>query len=324
MRPTPSSSRFLAFLASTALLLAAAGCGPGAPAGAPPREGADAGPAVELVRHTVESDGHRLAVWEKSPADPAGVVLLLHGRTWSTLPDFDLQVPGEELSLMDGLVARGFAVYGLDQRGYGETPRDSTGWLTPGRAADDVARVLEWLAGRHPNPGLPHLFGWSQGSMIAQLTVQRRPDLVSDVILFGYPVDPRDDFEPGDVPDEPPREPTTAEAARSDFVTAGAISRRAIDAYVEAALEADPVRMDWREREAWNALDPARVTVPTLLLQGEHDPLALTPPQAALFTALGTAERWWVVVPGGDHAAFLETPRAYFVDALADFMSRER
>ena len=85
--------------------------------------------AQAAVRHTVDSDGHPLAVWEKRAADPAAVVLLLHGRTWSTLPDFDLQVPGEELSLMDGLVERGFVTYGWTSEGtappLGMTPAGS-------------------------------------------------------------------------------------------------------------------------------------------------------------------------------------------------------
>ncbi len=66
---------------------------------------------AELVRHTVDSDGHPMAVWEKSAEEPRGAVLLLHGRTWSALPDFDLQVECEDLSLMDGLVEQGYATY---------------------------------------------------------------------------------------------------------------------------------------------------------------------------------------------------------------------
>ena len=45
-----------------------------------------------------------------------------NGRTWSSVPDFDLQVPGESLSFMDGLNALGYAVYALDARGYGRDP----------------------------------------------------------------------------------------------------------------------------------------------------------------------------------------------------------
>lgn len=113
------------------------------------------------VRHRVESDGHGMVVWEKAPVAPKSVILLVHGRTWSTRPDFDLQVPGEDLSLMDGLVEKGIAVYGVDLRGYGETPRDESGWLTPRRAAADVANVLRWMAARHPEFAKPYLFGWS-------------------------------------------------------------------------------------------------------------------------------------------------------------------
>ena len=102
---------------------------------------------AELQRHTVVADGHPIALWEKSAAGASEAILLVHGRTWSALPDFDLQVEGEELSLMDGLVAEGYAVYAVDLRGYGATPRDDTEWLTPNRAADDVAIIVAWITG---------------------------------------------------------------------------------------------------------------------------------------------------------------------------------
>lgn len=277
--------------------------------------------AQELVRHTVVSDGHPLAVWEKSAPAASVAILLVHGRTWSTLPDFDLQVPGEDLSLMDGLVERGFASYGVDLRGYGETPRDDTGWLTPDRAAADIAAVLTWIRERHP--GVPvHLFGWSYGAMSSQLTAQRHPELIDRLVLFGYPTRPGRTY-PHDVPEgDPPRLATTAEAAASDFIVEGAISQRAIDAYVEAALAADPVRTDWRYQHEWNALDPAEVTVPTLLIHGEADPLTPEDAQALLFEALGTDDKSWIVIAGGDHAAFLEAPRPYFIASVVTFLLR--
>lgn len=265
-----------------------------------------------------------MAIWEKSPANPRGTVLLLHGRSWSGVPDFDLQVPGEELSLMDGLVAEGWSTFALDQRGYGATPRDDTGWLSPDRAARDLVNVLDWLWRRTGEGERPVLFGWSLGSMVSQLTVQRRPDLVSMVVLFGYPVSPGLQVSPREDPDEAPRQTNTARNAASDFVVPGSISQAAIDAYVEQALAADPVRVDWRRGHEWNELDPEKVTVPLLLIQGEHDPLALTENQATFFSRLGTADRQWVTVPGGDHAAFLESPRSFFIDALVGFMGRSR
>jgi len=319
----PRALRHRALLSSAALvgLLGACTLADDRPARDAAPVAAVAPETAERVRHEVDSDGHPIAVWEKSPARPAAVVLLVHGRTWSTVPDFDLQVDGEELSLMDGLVERGVASYGVDLRGYGETPRDPSGWNTPTRAAADVTNVLAWIRSRHP--GTPvHLFGWSLGSMGSQLATQRRPELVDRLVLFGYPFRPGSSRAAEEPSGDPPMQATTAEAAASDFITVGSISRRAIDAYVEAALAADPVRTDWTRGHEWNELDPAAVTVPTLILQGEHDPLSPSASLALLFDRLGSPDKAWVVVPGGDHAAFLETPRPYFLATLDAFLAR--
>lgn len=261
-------------------------------------------------------DGFQLTLWRKAPAKPRRAVLLIHGRTWSGRPDFDLQVPGEARSFMDALVAQGYAAYALDLRGYGATPRDATGFLTPERAADDVAAALRMIGDR------PALFGWSRGSMVAQLTSQKHPELMAALILFGYPADP-DDKLPDQSDDEvPAREPTTAEAAAEDFIAPGVISKRAIAAYVEAALAADPVRSDWRRGTEWNALAPEAVHVPVLLLQAELDPLAKTAAHARLFARLGTADRQWIVIPKGDHAALLEDTAPRLVTAIRAFLDR--
>ena len=276
--------------------------------------------AQPLERHTVASDGHLLAVWSKLPASPRRVMLLVHGRTWSTRPDFDLQVPGEDKSLMDGLAAMDIASYGVDLRGYGATPRDAGGFLTPDRAVADVAAVLAWIARRHPELGAPALFGWSYGAMVAQLLAQRHPERLSALMLFGYPVRPGIDRTPEGLDGDPPRRPTTAAAAAEDVIVPGSISDLAVSTFVTTALAADPVRMDWRALEQWQALDAAAVRVPTLLMEGEHDPLTQDDVHAALFANLGTADKLWVVLPGGDHAAHLETPRAYLLSLIRTFL----
>jgi pimeloyl-ACP methyl ester carboxylesterase len=285
---------------------------------------AAAAESADLQRHTVEVDGHPIALWEKSAPGADEPVLLVHGRTWSALPDFDLQVEGEDLSLMDGLVEAGYAVYAVDLRGYGETPRDDSGWLTPNRAADDVAAVIEWISSRQNWSGMPHLFGWSMGSTISQLMVQRHPGRVSSLTLFGYWRDVDATIPPDAAGIEPRRERNTAEAAASDFVTPGSISQDAIDAYVAAALAADPVRVDLRSMDQYNALDGAKIHVPTLVIAGEHDPLAPPDRQVKLIASIATGHKQYVSVPGGDHAAFLESPRAYFIRELVTFFETAR
>jgi alpha-beta hydrolase superfamily lysophospholipase len=48
--------------------------------------------------------------------------------------------------------------------------------------------------------------------------------------------------------------------------------------------------------------------------------LAATPRQAELFTQIPQANKWWVVLAGGDHAALLETPRQQMLQAMDSFI----
>jgi pimeloyl-ACP methyl ester carboxylesterase len=302
----------LVTLALPMLLACAAAPGPSASSAS---SASSAAPAERQRLTVIAEDGFRLTMWRKAPARPRGAVLLLHGRTWSAVPNFDLQVPGEARSFMDALVAQGYAAYALDQRGYGSTPRDASGFLTPERAAADVAAALRTIGGR------PVLFGWSMGSAVAQLASQRSPELMSALILFGAS-DPDQKVPEQPEPEVPARQPTTAEAAAEDFRAPGATTRRTIDAYVRAALAADPVRMDWRRDTEWNALSPEAVRVPVLLFQAALDPYAQTAEYARVFTRLGTLDRQWVVIPGGDHVAFLGDAAPGMIAAIRGFLER--
>jgi pimeloyl-ACP methyl ester carboxylesterase len=292
---------------------------------AAPRPRADR--PVPPERHVVTVDGHPLTVWSKSPLEPTGAIVLVHGRTWSALPDFDLQVPGpageRSPSLMDALVAEQLAAYAIDQRGYGSTPRDGTGFLTPDRAAADLAAVLAWVRERHSGSPPPVVLGWSLGSLTSQLVAQRHPELLSGLVLYGYPRRPGQQYPPDPVPPpEPLRLPTTAEGAAEDFISPGTISQRAIDAFVRAALAADPVKMDWRAADQWAALDPTAVLTPTLLIHGDRDPYAPVVSQAELFSLLGGPDRTWVILPGCDHAAHLESCAPRFVQEVVALARR--
>eukprot|EP00616_Rhizochromulina_sp_CCMP1243_P013997 CAMPEP_0118979036 /NCGR_PEP_ID=MMETSP1173-20130426/25033_1 /TAXON_ID=1034831 /ORGANISM="Rhizochromulina marina cf, Strain CCMP1243" /LENGTH=55 /DNA_ID=CAMNT_0006929277 /DNA_START=36 /DNA_END=199 /DNA_ORIENTATION=- len=51
----------------------------------------------------------------------------------------------------------GVRTYALDLRGFGATPRDSSGYCTPQRCVKDVHSVMEWLhqSQQAMNPGAP-------------------------------------------------------------------------------------------------------------------------------------------------------------------------
>ncbi|MEN2281450.1 alpha/beta fold hydrolase [Algoriphagus sp. SE2] len=274
-----------------------------------------------LIKHTVDSNGHPMAVWEKKADNPKGLILFVHGRTYSSIPDFDLQVEGEDLSLMDGMVEQGYSTYAVDLRGYGDTPRDLTEWLSPDKAAKDILNVLNWISAENASKKV-HLFGWSMGSTSTLLATQMNAKNIASLTVFGYwqDLDNKIPESPNNIQLE--KIVNTVEHAASDFITPGSISQKAIDTYVRMALEHDPIKVDWRFFSQFNAIDPSLITTPVLILQGEFDPISPTENQTKLFTRLKTADKSWVVISGGDHAAFLETPRKHFIHSFTSFIDR--
>ena len=277
------------------------------------------GPAQELQ---VLADGHPLAVWSKRPATPKGAILLMHGGTWSARPNFDLQVDGDQRSVMDALVRRGYAVYAVDQRGYGATPRDSTGWLTPTRAAQDASVVLDWI---HTREGKrPVLVGYSRGSYTSLLTAQLYPNRLSMLVLYAFLRDLDEPYPVVEPPAKPSAERTTPAMAASDFVLPAAAPKAVVDAYVRQALAADPVRSDWRLFHEFNAHDPSKVRVPTLVIHGAADPQATVEKDMKLLSRLATEDKSLVVLPRSSHVAHVENSQAAWVDAIVAFIERHR
>ena len=78
--------------------------------------------------------------------------------------------------------------------------------------------------------------------------------------------------------------------------------------------------MDIRALDQYNVLDGTQITLPTLVIAGEHDPLAPVANQARLVASLATGHKQFVSVPGGDHAALLEAPRDYFLHEIVAFL----
>lgn len=314
------SSGWVRALVAVVLVTTVLGCG--SPPSDPDRSGAgtSAPPDTTVQRSVVVADdGHELVVWHREPAGPTrGEVVLLHGLHWSARPDFDLDVAGQSVSLMENLAERGYATYAVDQRGYGDTERDASGWLTPDRAADDAAEVVDWVAEQAPAGRRPALLGWSMGGLTAMLVAQRDPAAISALVLYGIPPwGPA--ARPAETP-EPLRRRNTAASAASAFTTPDETPAGVQDAYVALALSTDPVEVDWRGLDQLDELDPSLVRTPTLVIYGDRDALAVAADPTAVVERLGTDDRELVVLAGIDHAAHLEHP-APFADALVSFLA---
>jgi pimeloyl-ACP methyl ester carboxylesterase len=282
----------------------------------------DQKPAGPPERFTVTSDGHPIAVWARRPATPRGAVLLIHGRTWSSRPDFDLQVPGMQRSVMMSLAARGFAAYAVDLRGYGATPRDATGWFTPRRAVADILNVAAWIAQQHPALPKPAFIGWSRGAGLAGIAALQAPASVSAVVLFGFVFDPDLQFMDTPAGAKPAMEKNTAAAATADFLSPAVASPVLVKAFTEQALKADPILVDLKNDAEFNLFKPEKLGTATLVLFGSKDP-AIVPEEAGKFFArLAAADKQMVVLPGGDHAAQIEDTHDAWIAAVVSFLTR--
>jgi alpha-beta hydrolase superfamily lysophospholipase len=278
--------------------------------------------ATPPERHTVVSDGHPMAVWSRRPASARGALLLVHGRTWSSRPDFDLQVPGIQRSVLASLSARGMAAYALDLRGYGATPRDRSGWMTPRRAAADVVNVLDWIARQHRQLPLPALVGWSRGGAVAMLVAQQNPTRLSALVVFGFAYDPDGEFVEIAAPARPPRVRNTADAAAADFISPKVTPPAVVRAFVDQALRADPFLADLKNEGEFNLLDPNALQVPTLFVYGDRDPGVIDSDVDQLLERLGATDKGRVVLAGADHVAHLEDTHDSWIEAVVGFVSK--
>lgn len=296
-------------------------------------------------------DGHPLSLYginsycvenedESSNQPKRRPILMLHGRTWSSVPVYHLLGGANQSdthhsrSLMKSLYEAGLQPYAMDFRGFGGTPCDATNSVIPNRSVLDVECALEYIAKKHGRSKnldhhLPALMGWSQGALIAHLLAQKSPQMISKLVLYGSIYDPLVRY---------PRQPlftngtdasgdrmdveNTFNGAIEDFTVEGSIPPAAAIEFAEAALASDPRKARWNLLCQFNNCDPARVHVPTLVVAGDQDPYAPLRIQSELFTNLGRgADRTWSIIADADHAVhLLDSGKERFVNLVKSFV----
>jgi len=318
-----------------------------------------------LDTHAVpaEDDGHPLAVYtiEENDTDNDNIeqqkqqrtpVLLLHGRTWSSVPVYHLtgnndttetSEGGENRSLIQAIYnSKHIQPYAMDFRGFGGTPKDESGFVEPLRCVSDVVSVLKWIHKKHNNEGSgdnkPALLGWSHGALIAQITAQRHSEALSKLILYGsmynpnmkYPIPPHGNLHTGhtDHEDFPLREMAARneyDGAMEDFTNVSNEARifppLSAKLFAEAALASDPIKVKWWNLHQLNECHPSLVKVPTMVIAGDQDPYATMQTQAELFTNLGRGvDRVWSIIANGDHAVHLSDERHRLAENINNFL----
>jgi len=292
-----------------------------------------------------EEDGHPLAVYGISSENPLQSadhpelrpILLLHGRTWSSVPVYHLlggkkrsQQGEESRSTLESFLHAGLQPYTMDFRGFGGTHPDESGFVEPYRCVHDAESVLHWISKRHgiddaPGAEKPAILGWSQGALVAQLAAQVADPSLSKLVLYGSIYDPmvRYPREPLYTLNKPNRTliENTFEGAVEDFTIEGTISSSVAKEFADAALTSDPIKAVWRSLYQFNNIDPARVRCPTLLVAGDQDPYAPLHIQQELFTNLGRGfDRTWSILAESDHAAHLLEGRHRLISSVTSFV----
>jgi len=299
-------------------------------------------------------DGTQLYLRNKRPegggaARADRTVLCVHGATYPASTSFDLALSG--VSWMDYMAGRGFDVWCLDLAGYGRSSRPAgEAGAPPTRGEAAVAGIGAALAHIRGARGVAKcgLVGWSWGTTLVARFAADNPSLVDRLVLYA-PLWLREPAARAavPVPDGPlaPYRSVTRAAARERWTAGVPEGRRAglippgwFEHWADTTFATDPEGMRQVPsvlrapngvladlREHWDSgrpfYDPARITVPALLVLGEWD--RDTPPAmaTALFPLLTASPGKRLVMLGeGTHTMMLERNRGALFQAVQVFL----
>ncbi len=283
---------------------------------------------------------------------PAHTLVFVHGATYPASTAFDLPLAG--LSWMDYLAMHGYDVYLLDLPGYGrstrpaamDAPADANPPLeTTDQAVADYGRVVDYVLAKRKLTSLD-VMGWSWGTAIAAGYASTHADKVHRLVLYAplwllhgavalkvdagklgaYRRVSRADAEKrwltGITPEQaqgliPPG--WFAQWADATFATdkVGAHQNPPVLRAPNGVIE--DIQRDWMAgKPTW---DPAKITMPILMIQAEwdHD----TPPYMSqtLFPLLTNAPwKQYTMLGQGTHTIIMEKNRLQLFEAVQAFL----
>lgn len=314
---------------------------------------------TEEFRVSTKDDGVQLYLrnkhfYEYYDASPEKTVLFVHGATFPGSATFDLQLDG--VSWMDWMAKRGYDVYSVDLRGYGRSSRPAAmgqpaeanpPQVDSAQALEDLSRAINFIASRR-NLERINLVGWSWGATLTGAYAAKASQRVERLVLYS-PQWLREEAPPAElekklgawraVPLAGLRERWVKDVPERDQRELAPQSWS--DALVAALKAADPDGAAMKQPSLkapngavadvfkfWSAGQPVwkpqRVSVPTLVVQGEWD--RDTPPEMGLgvFANLTTApQRRYLLLSGGTHLMMMERNRLQLFRAVQGFLEEK-
>lgn len=272
---------------------------------------------IEGREHWTNKGEVKLFLWEKPAATPErrGTVLFVHGSSMASQPTFDLTVPGRpDSSVMDWFARRGFDTWSVDMEGYGRSDKYRDINCDIANGADDLSAASSYiLANRNCGPMM--VYGISSGALRAAAFCERHPDRVKRLALDAFVWTGKGS-------------PTLAERAKRllefkaknrrpvdrAFVHSifnrdhpGTAEERTIEAFADAILALDdsmPTGTYVDMTSKLPVVDPAKITVPTIVMRGQWDGIAAFDDLVEFFKLLPNPDKQFAVMPGISHASF--------------------
>ncbi len=278
----------------------------------------EASAAIAGEEHWAEKGPARLFLFEKRAAGAAAskaTILFVHGSSMAGQPTFDLQVPGRaDSSVMDWFARRGFDTWCVDMEGYGRSTKDRDNNAPIAQGADDclaAATYIRKLRGERPLL----VYGISSGALRAALFAQRHPEFVGrlalDAMVWTGEGSPTLAERRKKLPEfqSRNRRPIDRTFVHSIFNRdhPGTADEKVIDAFADAILKLDDsvptgTYVDMCARLP--VVDPAQITVPTLVMRGQWDGIASFDDLVDFFRRLPNPDKHFAVMPGISHASF--------------------
>jgi pimeloyl-ACP methyl ester carboxylesterase len=268
--------------------------------------------------HWTRKGEAKLFLWEKFVGDPAnalGTILFVHGSSMASQPTFDLDVPGRpDSSVMDWFARRGYDAWCVDMEGYGRSTKDRDNNAPIAMGAQDCFAAATYIQGlRGKRPLL--VYGISSGALRAALFAQNHPQLVGrlalDAMVWTGEGSPTLAERRKKLPEfrAANRRPIDKAFVYSIFNRdhPGAAEDKVIEAFADAitALDTSVPTGTYVDMCAnLPVVDPARITVPTIVMRGQWDGIAGFDDLLEFFKRLPNPDKHFAVMPGISHASF--------------------
>jgi pimeloyl-ACP methyl ester carboxylesterase len=274
--------------------------------------------AIAGKEHWTRKGDVKLFLWQK-PAFPGvakqGTVLFVHGSSMASQPTFDLHVPGRpDSSVMDWFAARGFDTWCMDHEGYGRSDKQRPINCDIPNGADDLAAGTEYILKTTDAQKLL-TYGISSGALRAALFAQRHPERVARLALDAFVWTGEGSPTLAERRKKLPefqaknRRPIDRAFVQSIFSRdhPGCADEATINAFADAIVALDDSVPTGTYVDMCSKLpivDPAKITVPTIVMRGQYDGIAGVDDLVEFFKRLPNPDKQFTVMAGISHASF--------------------